>query len=80
MNVKYDRSTGRVTFDLAGSSNAEQRVKASLTVTAYGRVVYNHVFDPCEKNMTQLCPSIVPDTLLESFFGKEHEKLIVVFD
>lgn len=68
MNVKYDRSTGRVTFDLAGSSNTEQKVKAVLTVTAYGKVVYKNEFDPCEKNMTQLCPRMVPD--VSPFFGK----------
>lgn len=75
MNVKYDRSTDRVTFDLAGSSDSEQRVKAVLTVTAYGREVYRNEFDPCEKNMTQLCPSMAPSVLLVAFLG---EKLIVV--
>lgn len=69
MNVKYDRSTNRVTFDLAGSSTTEQRVKAVLTVTAYGKEVYRNEFDPCEKNMTQLCPRMTPNILLESFLG-----------
>lgn len=67
MNVKYDRSTNRVTFDLAGSSTTQQRVKAVLTVTAYGKEVYRNEFDPCEKNMTQLCPRMVPGVLLEPF-------------
>lgn len=56
MNVKYDRSTNLVTFDIAGSSLKEQKVKAVLTVTAYGKEVYRNEFDPCDKNMTQLCP------------------------
>lgn len=63
MNIKYDRSTGFVTFDLAGSSDTEQKVKAVLTVTAYGKEVYRSEFDPCEKNMTQLCPRMAPDVL-----------------
>lgn len=60
MNVKYDRSTNLVTFDLAGSSLRQQEVTAILTVTAYGKEVYRNEFDPCQKNLTQLCPSKSP--------------------
>lgn len=63
MNVKYDRTTNLVTFDLAGSSKSEQKVKAVLTVTAYGKEVYRNEFDPCDKNMTQLCPRMSPNAL-----------------
>lgn len=54
--MKYDRSTNLVTFDLAGSSQRQQEVTAILTVTAYGKEVYRNEFDPCQKNLTQLCP------------------------
>lgn len=60
MNVKYDRSTNKVTFDLAGSSEKVQEVKAVLTVTAYGKEVYRNEFDPCVQNITQLCPRMFP--------------------
>ncbi|CAZ81917.1 unnamed protein product [Tuber melanosporum] len=56
MNVKYDRANGVVTFDLAGSSSREQKVKAVLTVTAYGRQVYEKTIDPCVQGIAQLCP------------------------
>ncbi|PWW75870.1 TRP-domain-containing protein [Tuber magnatum] len=56
MNVKYDKANGFVTFDLAGSSTREQKVKAVLTVTAYGRQVYEKTIDPCVQGIAQLCP------------------------
>ncbi|KAG0636574.1 hypothetical protein HOY80DRAFT_891153 [Tuber brumale] len=56
MNVKYDRANGVVTFDLAGSSSREQKVKAVLTVTAYGKQVYEKTIDPCVQGIAQLCP------------------------
>ncbi len=58
LKVQYDRSVNRVTFDVAGSSSKVQNVKASLTVTAYGRQVYEKKFDPCAEDtkVEQLCP------------------------
>ncbi|RPA93737.1 TRP-domain-containing protein [Choiromyces venosus 120613-1] len=56
MNVKYDRANSFVTFDLAGSSTREQKVKAVLTVTAYGKQVYEKTIDPCVQGIAQLCP------------------------
>jgi hypothetical protein len=56
MNVKYDRSLNVITFDVAGSSTREQKVKAVLTVTAYGKQVYEKVIDPCVQGIAQLCP------------------------
>ncbi|KAF8536002.1 hypothetical protein BDD12DRAFT_749931 [Trichophaea hybrida] len=56
MNIRYDKLSGKMKFDVAGTSKAEQKVSATLKVTAYGRDVYTTTFDPCEKNITQLCP------------------------
>ena len=57
-NVQFDRSTGVVTFDVAGSSSKEQDVLASLVVTAYGKQVYQKDFNPCDAatKVDQLCP------------------------
>lgn len=60
VNVTYDRTTQKVTFDAAGSSLKVQEVMASLKVTAYGKEVYNNEFDPCDKDtkVEQLCPGM----------------------
>lgn len=64
MNVKYDRSTSKVTFDLAGTSTKEQNVTAKLTVTAYGRNVYTKEFDPCDPVIAALCPCTFIDSVI----------------
>lgn len=58
MNISFDRSTRLVTFDVAGTSNAEQKVTAALTVSAYGNEIYNKEFNPCDEatKVEQLCP------------------------
>ncbi|EON67864.1 hypothetical protein W97_07361 [Coniosporium apollinis CBS 100218] len=58
MNVKYNRATNKVVFDVAGSSAKEQKVMAKLTVLAYGTEVYKKEFNPCDEGtkVTQLCP------------------------
>ncbi|KAF2835611.1 TRP-domain-containing protein [Patellaria atrata CBS 101060] len=58
MNIKFDRRTNRVTFDVAGSSAREVKVKAKLTAFAYGRELYTKEFNPCdeETSFPQLCP------------------------
>lgn len=62
MNVKYDRSTNLVTFDVSGSSSESQNVTAQIVVTAYGEQVYKNTFDPCSKAtlVTELCPGTSP--------------------
>ena len=57
-NVQFDRSSGTINFDVAGSSLKEQKVTASLVVTAYGKQVYQKDFDPCDNatKVDQLCP------------------------
>ncbi|KAF2088639.1 TRP-domain-containing protein [Saccharata proteae CBS 121410] len=58
MDVTYDRTTNVVVFDIAGSSTKEQKVMASLEVTAYGRSVYSKTFNPCDSAnyVEKLCP------------------------
>lgn len=58
LNIKYDRSTQQITFDVAGSSAKEENVTASLYVSAYGRQVYQRDFNPCDDDskVPQLCP------------------------
>lgn len=59
LNVEYNRAAGAVTFDVGGTSAKIQNVTASLTVTAYGKQVYQKDFNPCDKDteVSQLCPS-----------------------
>ena len=58
LNIQFDRQTSQITFDVAGSSTKVQNVTASLSVTAYGNMVYSKDFDPCNAatKVTQLCP------------------------
>ena len=58
LNIQYDRSTQQITFDVAGNSQKEQNVTASLYVTAYGKQVYQKDFNPCDDatKVVQLCP------------------------
>lgn len=56
--VKFDRASGVVTFDLSGTSTKQQNVNATLVVTAYGKQVFEKAFDPCSAatKVSQLCP------------------------
>ncbi|KAL9053260.1 MAG: hypothetical protein Q9162_004868 [Coniocarpon cinnabarinum] len=58
MNVQFDRSTNKINFDVAGSSQEIQNVSAALEISAYGKQVYQKGFDPCgtEIHVPQLCP------------------------
>ena len=58
LDIQFDRRTSQVTFDVSGSSTEEQNVTASLSVSAYGNVLYSKDFDPCDAatKVTQLCP------------------------
>ncbi|KAI1931948.1 hypothetical protein LOZ65_000982 [Ophidiomyces ophidiicola] len=57
LNLSFDRSTKFMTFDVAGSSSKEQKVIASLVVTAYGQR-FTQDFNPCDEKtkVEQLCP------------------------
>lgn len=66
LDVQYDRSVNAVTFDVSGSSSKQQNVTASLTVTAYGKQVYQKDFDPCAEDtkVQQLCPGEYTYTMI----------------
>ena len=61
-NVQFDRSSLMVTFDVSGTSSAQQKVIADLTVSAYGNQVYQKTFNPCDAStfVGQLCPGRLP--------------------
>ncbi|KAL2165168.1 hypothetical protein VTH06DRAFT_464 [Thermothelomyces fergusii] len=56
--IKYNNDDKTITFDLAGTSNMEQKVTAVLKLSAYDQEIYSRSFDPCEKSTSveQLCP------------------------
>lgn len=58
VNIEYDKSSETVTFDVSGTSTKEQKVMATLNVTAYGIEVYSNTFNPCANStyVEQLCP------------------------
>ena len=58
LHITYSRSTREVVFDVSGTNAKEQNVTAALSVTAYGKQVYNKDFDPCsdDNHIDQLCP------------------------
>jgi ML-like domain len=62
-DVSFDKSTGTVTFDVAGISSKSQKVVVNLDVTAYGKNVYSNSFDPCDQNIELLCPGEQPQSL-----------------
>ncbi|RMZ69640.1 DUF907 domain [Pyrenophora seminiperda CCB06] len=72
LNIKFDRSIKKVTFDVSGTNNKEQKVMATLSVNAYGRELYTKTFNPCEGEykVDQLCP--VPS----GTFGAQGEQSI----
>lgn len=58
MDIKFDRSTNNIQFNVAGTSEKQQNVTASLAISAYGKQVYQKDFDPCgdQVHVPQLCP------------------------
>jgi hypothetical protein len=58
LDITYTRSTRELIFNLAGTSAKEQKVKATLTVTAYGSQIYSNSFEPCgdKVHVDELCP------------------------
>ncbi|KAI1802023.1 TRP-domain-containing protein [Daldinia bambusicola] len=61
VNISFNNADKTVVFDVAGSSNKERNVTASLSVTAYGKDIYSKNFNPCGSDtfIERLCP--VPD-------------------
>lgn len=60
VDIKYDNANKNVIFNVAGTSNLEQNVTATLNVTAYGTQIYSNSFDPCSPStfVKQLCPGM----------------------
>lgn len=56
MDISYNKGSNQVYFNVAGESTKEQKVMASLVITAYGKEVFTKDFNPCNENITQLCP------------------------
>lgn len=58
LDIEFDKDTKKVTFNVAGTSEIEQKVMATLVVNAYGKEVYKKEFNPCDDDtkVPQLCP------------------------
>ncbi|QKX58950.1 uncharacterized protein TRUGW13939_06078 [Talaromyces rugulosus] len=57
-SIQFDRSTKKIDFNVAGTSEKVQNVTASLVVSAYGKQVYEKDFKPCDADtyVKELCP------------------------
>ena len=73
LNIRYDRTTQQITFDVAGTSSKAENVTAALYVTAYGKHVYQKTFNPCDEGskVDQLCPSEFPKKVYHRFSGAD---------
>lgn len=58
-NVSYDSDTQLVTYDVSGSNLKAINVTATLSISAFGKQVYQTTVDPCSEstNVPELCPS-----------------------
>ncbi|KAL7627798.1 hypothetical protein AAE478_001993 [Parahypoxylon ruwenzoriense] len=58
VDFSYNNEDKIVVFDVAGTSNKEQNVTATLSVSAYGQDVYTTSFNPCDGDtyISDLCP------------------------
>ncbi|KAF7542806.1 hypothetical protein G7Z17_g11254 [Cylindrodendrum hubeiense] len=58
LDMKYDEGSQMVVFNLAGTSDKQRNVSATLAVVAYGKTVYETEFNPCKlaTYIPQLCP------------------------
>lgn len=58
LDIKYDEGSKTVEFNLAGTSDKQRNVSATLSVIAYGNEIYSNSFNPCkiETYIPQLCP------------------------
>lgn len=73
VDIEYDKTSQTVTFDVSGVSTEEQKVMATLNVTAYGINVYSNTFNPCDNStyVEQLCPG---KCLVVASFGAYSNK------
>ena len=59
LDLTFNKDTGKFKFDVAGTCKESQKVKASLSVEAYGQH-FTHDFSPCDEDIDALCPSRLP--------------------
>ncbi|KAK9468590.1 hypothetical protein V1512DRAFT_58479 [Lipomyces arxii] len=55
-SISYSKQSRNLTFDLAGQSTASQNVTATILVNAYNMDLFSYTFDPCQYDLTFLCP------------------------
>jgi len=62
LDIKFDRNTKKIKFDIAGVSKKSQKVMATLIVNAYGKEIYKNEFNPCDDatKVDELCPGRSP--------------------
>lgn len=60
VDISYNNNDKTVVFDVVGTSDKEQNVTATLSVTAYGMDVYTNSFNPCNATtfVSNLCPGM----------------------
>ncbi|KAI1481966.1 TRP-domain-containing protein [Daldinia eschscholtzii] len=58
VDIAFNNADKTVVFDVAGSSDEERNITASLSVTAYGKDIYTKNFNPCSDDtyIQKLCP------------------------
>ncbi|OTA93775.1 hypothetical protein M434DRAFT_72488 [Hypoxylon sp. CO27-5] len=58
VDISYNNADKTVVFDVAGTSDKQQSVIATLSVTAYGEDIYTNTFNPCVNTtfVKDLCP------------------------
>lgn len=62
MDITFNKATKKIDFNIAANSAKIQNVTATLTVTAYGKQVYQNKFNPCDADnfVPDLCPGKRP--------------------
>ncbi|KAI1083607.1 TRP-domain-containing protein [Whalleya microplaca] len=58
VDIQYNNDDKTMTFDVVGTSEKQQNVTATLSVSAYGEDVYTSSFNPCNETsfIEDLCP------------------------
>ena len=71
LDIKFDRTTNNIQFNVAGTSQKQQNVTASLVIDAYGEQIYQKDFDPCggDVHVPQLCPGKSPRKAIATYLS-----------
>lgn len=65
-DVRFTPNNDSLAFNIVGVSTISGNVTAEIDVTAYGYNVIDKVLDPCELNLSGLCPLASGDINIES--------------